>query len=144
MWAFFVEHIVEILFGLVAAGALAFCKYLHGQSKNYKKMLKEREMQELNDSIDERIDAIKNEIEELRTYIRDVGQIEKSHMALIISSYKFRLVQLCRQFIAQGYMTQPQYDQLVEFFKLYEGLGGNGQAKEYYEKAMQLEVKNDK
>ena len=64
-------------------------------------------------------------------------------MDLIISSYKFRLVQLCREFIKQGYMTQCQYDQLVEFYRLYEGLGGNGQAKEYYDRAMQLEVKGN-
>ena len=66
------------------------------------------------------------EIEELRKYIREVGAIEKSHMDLIISSYRFRLVQLCREFIKQGYVTQPQYDQLTEFYKLYTGLGGNG------------------
>ena len=39
-------------------------------------------------------------------------------------------------------MTQKQYDQLVEFYKLYVGLGGNGQAKEYYEKAMVLEIRD--
>ena len=55
-------------------------------------------------------------------------------MDLIISSYRFRLVQLCREFIKQGYLTQSQYDQLVEFYKVYHGLGGNGQAQEYYEK----------
>lgn len=142
MWAFLVEHIVEIIFGLIAAGALAFCKYLHSQSKNYKAMLKKQELKELNDSIDERIENVKSEIEELRTYIRNVGQVEQSHMNLIISSYKFRLVQLCREFIHQGYMTQKQYDQLVEFYKLYVGLGGNGQAKEYYEKAIVLEIKD--
>ena len=142
MWAFLVEHIVEIIFGLIAAGALAFCKYLYNQSKNYRAMLKKQELKELNDSIDERIENVKSEIEELRTYIRNVGQVEQSHMNLIISSYKFRLVQLCREFIHQGYMTQKQYDQLVEFYKLYAGLGGNGQAKEYYEKAMVLEIRD--
>ena len=38
-------------------------------------------------------------------------------------------------------MTQEQYDQLSEFYKLYTALGGNGQAKEYYEKAIKLEIK---
>ena len=62
-------------------------------------------------------------------------------MNLIIDSYKFRLVQLCKLYLKQGYMTQPQYDQLSEFFKLYSNLGGNGQAKEYYEKTMKLQIK---
>jgi hypothetical protein len=41
-------------------------------------------------------------------------------------------------------MTQDQYDQLTEFYKLYEGLGGNGQAKEYYEKTVKLEIREVK
>ena len=50
-------------------------------------------------------------------------------------------IQLCKLYLKQGYMTQPQYDQLSEFFKLYSNLGGNGQAKEYYEKTMKLQIK---
>jgi hypothetical protein len=36
-------------------------------------------------------------------------------------------------------------EQLTEFYKLYTGLGGNGQAKVYYEKAIALppKVNND-
>ena len=30
------EHLLEIIFGLLAAGALAFCKYLHSQNKKLK------------------------------------------------------------------------------------------------------------
>ena len=39
-------------------------------------------------------------------------------------------------------MTQDQYDSLNEFFKLYHGLHGNGQAEEYYDKAMALPIKD--
>jgi len=45
-------------------------------------------------------------LEELRKYIREVGVVEKNHIDLIISSYKYRLIQLCKQFTKQGYMTQ--------------------------------------
>ena len=38
-------------------------------------------------------------------------------------------------------MTQEQYDQLSEFYRIYSGLGGNGQAKEYYELALELPIK---
>lgn len=68
--------------------------------------------------------------------------IEKTHMDLIISSYKFRLVQLCKEYIKQSYMTQEQYDSLSEFYRIYSGLGGNGQAKEYYELALELPIKS--
>lgn len=142
MQSFLANHLIEIFFGLVAAGALAFCKYLHSQMKNYKKLLEEKKDEKMEMAIDERLEPIVAEIEELRKYIRDVGQVEKRHMDLIISSYRFRLVQLCKEFIRQGYMTQSQYDQLSEFYKLYEALGGNGQAKEYYDKTILLPIKN--
>lgn len=140
MWTFLGEHLIEIFFGLISAGALGFCKYMHTQMKNYKKLLEEKESQELKSTIESRIEPIQQEIEELRKYIREVGAIERSHMDLIVSSYRFRLVQLCKEFIRQGYMTQDQYDQLTEFYKLYTALGGNGQAKEYYESAMKLPI----
>ena len=141
MWQFLVDHIVAILFGLISAGALAFCKYMHSQLKNYKKLLADKKHEEWEDTIENKIEPIQAEIEELRKYIREVGTIEKNHMDLIISSYRFRLVQLCKTFIKQGFMTQDQYDQLTEFYKLYTALGGNGQAKEYYETTMKLEIK---
>lgn len=142
MVAFITGHLLEIVLGLVSAGALAFCKYLHKQMKNYKKLLEEQETQEIEEAIEEKLEPIVNEIEELRKYIREVGSVEKTHMDLIISSYKFRLIQLCKEYIKQGFMTQEQYDQLIEFYKVYSGLGGNGQAQEYYEKTIKLEIKS--
>lgn len=142
MLTFVTEHLVEIFFGLVSAGALAFCKYLHSQLKNYKKLLAESKDTELEKTIDSRIEPIQEEIEELRKYIMETKSIETSHLELIVSSYKFRLVQLCKEYIKQGYITQDQYDQLSEFYRVYSGLGGNGQAKEYYELAMELPIKS--
>lgn len=141
MLTFVTEHLVEIFFGLVSTGALGFCKYLHNQLKNYKKLLEEKEDTELEKTIDSRIEPIQEEIEELRKYVMETKNIEKTHMELIISSYKFRLVQLCKEYIKQGYMTQEQYDQLSEFYRVYSGLGGNGQAKEYYELALELPIR---
>lgn len=63
-------------------------------------------------------------------------------MDLIIASYRYRLVQLCKIYMRQGYMTQDQYDQLTEFYKLYTALGGNGQAQDYYEKTIKLEIRD--
>lgn len=142
MLTFVTEHLVEILFGLVSAGVLAFCKYLHSQLKNYKKLLAESKDTELEKTIDSRIEPIQEEIEELRKYIMETKSIETSHLELIVSSYKFRLVQLCKEYIKQEYITQDQYDQLSEFYRVYSGLGGNGQAKEYYELAMELPIKS--
>lgn len=143
MFAFITEHIVEILFGLISAGALAFCRYLYKQLMAYKKMLQEKENNDIVELIDEKIKPIVEDIEELRTYIRKIKDKERKDLTLIIASYRFRLVQLCKIYIKQGYMTQDQYDQLTEFYKLYHSLGGNGQAKEYYEKTMELEIRSE-
>lgn len=143
MFAFITEHIVEILFGLISAGALAFCRYLYKQLMAYKKMLQEKENNDIVELIDEKLKPIVEDIEELRTYIRKIEDKERQDLTLIIASYRFRLVQLCKIYIKQGYMIQDQYDQLTEFYKLYHSLGGNGQAKEYYEKTMELEIRSE-
>lgn len=141
MFTFITEHLVEIFFGLLSAGALAFCKYLYSQLKRYRKLLAQQKDEQLEKTIDSRIEPIQEEIEELRKYIVETKNIEKTHMGLIVSSYKFRLVQLCKTYIKQGYMTQDQYDQLSEFYQVYSGLGGNSQAKEYYDLAQDLPIR---
>ena len=106
-------------------------------------MMEERTTAEHMELVEEKLEPIYQELEELRTYIRETQNIEKAHMTLIIASYRFRLIQLCKEFIKQGYMTPAQYEQLTEFYKLYVGLGGNGQAKNFYEKASQLQIRED-
>lgn len=142
MVEFLSKYGVELVMSLITAGALAFCKYMNSKMKNYKKLLEEKDHDELDDEIDKKLEPIVQEIEELRKYIREVDVNENNRMNLIIASYRFRLVQLCQIYLRQGYITSDQYEQLSEFFKVYSGLGGNGQAKAYYDKAMQLPVKN--
>lgn len=142
MVEFLSKYGIELMMSLITAGALAFCKYMHSQMKNYKKLLEEKDRDELDDEIDKKLEPIVQEIEELRKYIREVDVNESNRINLIIASYRFRLIQLCQIYLHQGYMTNEQYKQLSEFFKVYSGLGGNGQAKEYYDKTMELPVKD--
>lgn len=139
---FLSKYGVEFVMSLITAGALGFCKYMYSQMKNYKKLLEEKDHDELDDEIDKKLEPIVQEIEELRKYIREVDVNENNRISLIIASYRFRLIQLCQIYLHQGYMTNEQYEQLSEFFKVYSGLGGNGQAKEYYDKAMELPVRD--
>lgn len=135
----------EILLGLAAAGLTA---YLKNESNTLKKKLqfyedakKAEEQQQTEHMIEEKLEPIYEELEALRTYIRETESIEKVHMSLIIASYRFRLIQLCKEFIKQGYLTQAQYDQLSEFYRVYVGLGGNGQAEDYYKRTMKLPIR---
>jgi hypothetical protein len=134
----------EILLALAAAGITA---YLKNESNTLKKKLqfyedakKAEEQQKTEHIIEEKLEPIYEELEALRTYIRETESIEKVHMSLIIASYRFRLIQLCKEFIKQGYLTQAQYDQLSEFYRVYVGLGGNGQAEDYYKRTMKLPI----
>lgn len=135
----------EIIFALLSAGVVGYAKYktiqLRRELDQAKVLAAEQEKQRINDSIEVHLEPVYLELEELRKYIRETENIEKTHMNLIIASYRFRLVQLCKGFLAQGYITPAQMEQLTEFYKLYTGLGGNGQAKIYYDKAMMLDLK---
>ena len=138
---------MEILFALISASILGYAKFrtreLRRELQNAKELAAAQERQQVEDSIEIHLEPVYQELEELRKYIRETENIEKTHMNLIIASYRFLLVQLCKGFLAQGYITPAQMEQLSEFYKLYTGLGGNGQAKIYYEKAVALPFKVD-
>lgn len=142
MLEFITTHLLEIIFGLISAGALAFCKYLYSKMKTYKKLIEEKENSTLDNTIENHIEPIRQEIEELRKYVLESNTLTNKHLDLILASYRFRLTQLCKAYIQQGFMTNTEYEQLVEFYKVYAGLGGNGQTKTYYERAVQLPVHN--
>ena len=137
---FLAQYWPEILLSLATAGALGACKYFIGQMKKYKTLLEKQDDDELDRKIESKAEHIIEEIEQLRAYIRDFEQEDKRKMDLILSSYKYRLVQLCKDYLQKGQMTTREYAQLNEFYTVYTGLGGNGQAKEYYEKAIKLDV----
>lgn len=142
MGAILAEWGLEILFGLISAIVLGYAKYkgdkLKKERDEAKQLIEEKKRQEMEQSIEVKLEPIYEELEELRRYIRETKDIEKSHMNLIIASYRFRLIQLCKGFLNQGYMTMDQRTQLDEFYTLYTGLGGNGQAKIYYEQCINL------
>jgi hypothetical protein len=45
--------------------------------------------------------------------------------------------------LRDGYITESDFEQITEMYKLYTGLGGNGQAEEYYDKVLDLQIKRD-
>lgn len=75
--------------------------------------------------------------------LNEVQAKNDENFKLIINSYKFRLIQLCKTHIRDGYISESDFEQITEMYKLYHGLGGNGQAQEYYDKVLELEIKKD-
>ena len=82
-------------------------------------------------------------LEALEDHISTDKKVGKTYLELILDSYRFRLVSLCKAYLRQGYMTQEQYDKLTEFYKVYHGMGGNGQVDDYYTKAIALPIKTE-
>lgn len=142
MSTFIAQHFIEIFFGLISAGLLAFCRYIYTQMKMYQKLAEEKKDEQLEELIEEHIAPIKEDLNNLRSFVLGEKKISERYIEIILASYRFRLIQLCQSFLKQGYMTSEQYEQLVEFFKVYAGLGGNGQAKEYYERTLKLPLKD--
>lgn len=142
MSAFIAQHFIEIFFGLISAGLLAFCRYIYTQMKMYQKLAEEKKDEQLEELIEEHIAPIKEDLNNLRSFVLEEKKSSERYIEIILASYRFRLIQLCQSFLKQGYMTSGQYEQLVEFFKVYAGLGGNGQANEYYERTLKLPLKD--
>lgn len=151
MEALLTEWGTEIIFALLSASIVGWAKWQGNKLKKEKEtaelnaaILAEQKVdKKISDSIEIELEPIYQELEDLRKYCRDNENLEKSHMNLIVASYRFRLIQLCKGFLNQGFITTAQMEQLSEFYKLYTGLGGNGQAKIYYDKAMQLPLRVD-
>lgn len=142
MMTFIATYWAEILLAIVTTAALSFYHLIAKEIKGYRNYKNEQGEIKTEEMVEDKIAPIVEEIEELRKYIRKTESKEEEHIKLIISSYKFRLTQLCKIYIRQGYMTQDQYDQLTEFYRLYSALGGNGQAKEFYDKTIILPIRD--
>ena len=166
------KYALEIFFGLVSAGALAFCKHLYSKNKKLEEMQKADQNRQYRQMILDEIEPIINEITRLKSEITkvdtdakvaltqfkaeadatkqcmydDLNEIQAKNdenFKLIINSYKFRLIQLCKTHLRDGYITESDFEQITEMYKLYHGLGGNGQAQEYYDKVLELDIKKD-
>lgn len=171
MATFIIEHLAEIIFSLITAGLLAFCKHINGKYKKLKALSEADEnrrqrqiildeiepiVQELvtiHEEIDANYEATEKEIAQLKAesesthkqMYADLNTIQAGNdrnFTVILASYKFRLIQLCKTHLKDGYISSADFEQVTEMYRLYHELGGNGQAKDYYDKVMALEIKD--
>lgn len=78
--------------------------------------------------------------------VDDLHEVEKDFRVLReqdLQFYKYQLINACKLYIAQGKMTQFQFDKLTELHKIYNSLGGNSQGDLYYNKAISLPIVKD-
>ena len=72
--------------------------------------------------------------------LRDVEKDFKLLKEQNLNFYKYQLINTCKKYLAQGKMTQYQFDRLTELHKIYNSLGGNSQGDLYYNKTMHLPI----
>ena len=151
MWEMILEHAIDLVFAGISAILAIIAKNLEKEKKKYQQMLEAKENADTKTMIQQEIRPVVEELHRLEKQIQEVRNQEKADVdcltkkveediGLILASYKFRLIQLCTAFLKQGYMTTAQFEQLSEFYKVYHGLNGNGQAQEYYERAIKLPI----
>jgi hypothetical protein len=107
---FLAEHGIEIFCALITAGALALCRGFNKRLKEYKGIIDEREKAEVEHIVEKRLEPIYQELEDLRKYIRDTEAKRDHNMTFIIASYRFRLIQLCKEHLAAKQMTSVEYE----------------------------------
>ena len=140
---FIVNHWEAFLLSLVTAGAIAFCKWSWGKAKYYKNLADKQEENQLDDYIDEKISPLVKTIEDLQNHVMRNQKEDESKFQLIMMFYRYQIITLCNFYLAQGYITLAQYNELSEFFKIYTELGGNGQAHEKYNKVLELDIREN-
>lgn len=143
-------YVASVIVTLISAFLLFFCRKIYKELGLGKEFRKEQERQKIRELIHEETQPIVNELEEIyhrvegmEFDIENCERQERQDIAAIRVSYRFRLVSLCKSYIHKGYMTTGEYEQLSEFFRVYESIGGNGQAKEWYDRACELTIRDD-
>ena len=75
-------------------------------------------------------------VDNLRDVEKDFNLLKEQNL----NFYKYQLINTCKKYLAQGRMTQYQFDRLTELHKIYNSLGGNSQGDLYYTKTMHLPI----
>ena len=135
--------LVSVLSTIIVSALGASVVFFKKQAKTYKSLLEQQQKDHLRNTIREELEPVIEEINRLQGRIERCEVQEQEDVKIILHSYKFRLIQLCQTYLRQQYLTQVQFDQLSEFYKVYHDLGGNGQAQEYYEKVMRLPIREE-
>lgn len=166
MIAFLTAWGTEIIFAAtgVVVGLIIrhYAKKLTSKFEEYKTLIEEKEVQEIEEQISNALKPMQNQLSDLqietqtkidaalipiRTQmanleleLKETQTEELKHLSSIRDAYRFRLIYLCEYYLEQGYMTANEYKQLSEMYKIYTALGGNGQAKGMFEKTCQLPI----
>ena len=110
-------------------------------------MLEEQDQKETIRVVSEQIKPIYEKLDQLSKRIDEYDEEHKYQIEVIVESYKYRLITLCKAYLERGHISPESLEQLTKFFQVYESLSEEGEIKEakvYYEKALQLPIIEEK
>lgn len=117
-------------------------KSIDNKAKEFENYIKKDE-KEFEKKIGEISDNHDTDKEQFAEKLHELEEEYEDKLRRILDSYKFRFIQLCKVHIRTGSISPEEFDQIVAFYDVYHGLGGNGQAEEYFNKVKDLKIKLD-
>lgn len=130
------KYWLEVVFSVVIGFFGWALKSIKKELKHYQELLDNEEKGAY-------VQVIDRKLQPIDTRVRDVER----NVDYIIDSYRFRIITLCQLAIDKTYMSQNDFDQLTEMFKLYTSLNTKNSSDysivaEYFTKAKALPIKS--
>lgn len=86
----------------------------------------------------ERKSANQQQIEDIKSTIEtDLTLMREANKVIL----KMKIIDVCQASLNEGHVTSHHLARITDMYEVYTKLGGNGQAKLYYEKVKELPVK---
>lgn len=85
---------------------------------------------------------LNKEVNTLKEDIKKLAKKEQTDVDIFLDSEKTRLIELCQEYLAKGFMTTDESQKLITLYNNYQKLGGNGEAEKNYKLASRLPVHN--
>ena len=130
---FFAEHWIELLFSLLSVGIVGYIRHLVNVVNKYQKLMNDQNEERIREIIKEELKPVMDEI-----------TIERKKFEALKNDYRSKLIRKCEEALQRGSVTMLEFNILTELWKVYhEGLGGNGQGEDFYQRVCQLPLKTD-
>ena len=98
----------------------------------------------------EEIDHLKDDITEILSDLKQKGvditnltDKEKLLEHETRCAWRYRIRQLCHQYLQRGCMSGFEFAQLQEMYAIYTAIGGNGQTSQIYNRTINLPIKTE-
>ena len=153
---FFTKWFLGIITGVITTCFIAFRKeiveFISYKKKKHKKEFLQgvnKELETLEEKIEKHEEEVSNEVHQHDTiYFQKLEELEQKIMKVLVpiqeatlSSHYQALLERCKHYVRQQYITADELDLLEKDYKTYQSLNGNGHMEIWMLRIRQLPVK---